>query len=243
MDIVVHRGANDLAPENTMAAARACENLGVEFVEIDVWRSLDGVHYIMHDPKLDRTTTGSGFIGRRRSGYIDKLDAGSWFSSEFAGEPVPRLEEFLDWARGRIGVYLDVKTGSLKQIVQMIRDREMSESVFFWFWSDRRARKFRRLAPDLSLKMNSKNPDMVRKHKAEFDHQIVEQGPGDGSAAVIRTCRELGIRTMANISGGKDKPDDGREALYSQIVELGYDMVNLDRPAPFVEFLKKEGLR
>ena len=50
---------------------------GADYVEIDVWRSLDGVHYIMHDPKLDRTTNGRGLIALRTSRYIDRLDAGS----------------------------------------------------------------------------------------------------------------------------------------------------------------------
>jgi len=77
MEIVVHRGANDVAPENTMASAQACIDLGADYVEIDVWRSLDGVHYIMHDPKLDRTTNGRGLIALRTSRYIDRLDAGS----------------------------------------------------------------------------------------------------------------------------------------------------------------------
>ena len=55
LEIVVHRGANKLAPENTMAATKKCIELGVEYVEIDVRESKDGLLYILYDKTLDRT--------------------------------------------------------------------------------------------------------------------------------------------------------------------------------------------
>lgn len=125
----------------------------------------------------------------------------------------------------------------------MIRDRGMEDRVFFWFWSDRRARKFRRIAPDLPLKMNSRTGGDVHRHKREFDHQIVEQGPNEATPEVMAACREHGIRIMANVTGEKGKSKAELDELYRRVVDLGYDMVNLDRPGPFVEFLRKEGLR
>ena len=240
MEIVVHRGANDVAPENTMAAARVCAEMRVEYVEIDVWRSLDGVHYIMHDPTLNRTTNGRGPIALRTSQYIDKLDAGAWFSAQFSGERVPRLEQFLDWARDRLKVYLDVKNGNLKEIVSMVRRRDMQDRVFFWFYSDRAAARFRKIAPEIALKMNSRTAEQVRDHKRRFDHQIVEHGPNERSEAVIAACRELGIRTMANITEADGFSPDERERVYRRVFELGYDMVNLDRPGPFIAYQKEQ---
>lgn len=242
MEIVVHRGGSDLAPENTMAAAEACADLGIEFIEIDVWQSQDGVHYIMHDATLDRTTNGHGPIAERSSGYIDSLDAGSWFSPEFEDQTVPRLDRFLDWARDKVGVFFDVKAGDLGRIVRMIRDRGMDDGVFFWFNSDEHAREFRRIAPDISLKMNSRDSDEVRKHYAEYNNQIVEQGPNEKSAAVVRACHDLGIRVMATVFGSTAR-SNGLAEVYRQIVDLGYDMVNLDNPEPFIDFLREKGLR
>lgn len=233
MEIVVHRGANRRAPENTIASAEACVALGVDYVEIDIWKSRDGVHYILHDPTLDRTTDGTGPIALRRSGYVDRLDAGSWFSPEFAGERVPRLDAFLDWARDRVKVFLDVKTGNLRRIVSMIRLRGMEDRVFFWFWSDRLAARFRRIAPEIPLKMNSRNAAQVREQKARFDHQIVEHGPNDNSADVIAACRESGIRVMAAVFG-TDSPELRRR--YQLAFDLGYDMINLDDPDSFLSF-------
>ena len=104
LEIVAHRGANHLAPENTIAAAQKCVELGVDYVEIDVRTSKDGVMYLLHDKTLDRTMDGTGEIKERESSYIDSLDAGSWFSSNFSGEKVPRLEPFLRVFKGKIKV-------------------------------------------------------------------------------------------------------------------------------------------
>jgi glycerophosphoryl diester phosphodiesterase len=105
--------------------------------------------------------------------------------------------------------------------------------VFFWFWSDRLAARFRRIAPDIPLKMNSRTAVQVRDHKARFDHQIVEHGPNDGSAEVIAACRAEGIRVMAAVFG-TDSPEV--RSRYQHAVDLGYDMINLDDPSSFLAF-------
>ncbi len=94
MEIVVHRGANKVAPENTKAAAEACLALVADFVEIDVRLSKDGIPFTLHDSSVDRTTNGSGEINDFTSDQIEILDAGSWFDAQFAGEKIPRLETY-----------------------------------------------------------------------------------------------------------------------------------------------------
>jgi glycerophosphoryl diester phosphodiesterase len=49
----------------------------------------------MHDPTVDRTTNGTGAVGNFTVAQLQALDAGSWYSREFAGVRVPTLEEFL----------------------------------------------------------------------------------------------------------------------------------------------------
>ncbi|MDN3719068.1 glycerophosphodiester phosphodiesterase family protein [Roseibium salinum] len=98
--IVCHRGACLSAPENTLASLAGAIDMGAEVVEFDVRPSRDGVLYVMHDATVDRTTDGTGRFADMTSDEIDTLDAGSWFSPEFAGERVPRLNTFLDACRG-----------------------------------------------------------------------------------------------------------------------------------------------
>lgn len=109
-----HRGASARAPENTLAAFREAARLGADAVECDVQLCADGVPVILHDDTVDRTTDGRGAVARLTLPQIRKLDAGAWFASRFRGERIPTLEETLEFARGRIGLNLEVKETDLK---------------------------------------------------------------------------------------------------------------------------------
>lgn len=97
---VAHRGAGRLAPENTLAAFRLGASHGYRMFECDVKLSADGVPFLMHDATLQRTTNAVEVIGRGHSavggdhawGVLSRLDAGSWHSRAFAGEPLPTLD-------------------------------------------------------------------------------------------------------------------------------------------------------
>ena len=55
----------------------------------------DGALVLCHDPRLDRTTNGSGLVSVKSLAAIRECDAGSWFDPSFAGERVPTLDEVL----------------------------------------------------------------------------------------------------------------------------------------------------
>nr|WP_233221290.1 glycerophosphodiester phosphodiesterase family protein [Streptomyces carminius] len=100
---VAHRGASAYAPENTLAAVDAARELGVEWVENDVQRTRDGELVVLHDDGLARTTDVEEVFPDRApwkvadftAAEIARLDAGSWFAPQYAGEPVPTLRQFL----------------------------------------------------------------------------------------------------------------------------------------------------
>lgn len=117
-----HRGAMGHAPENTLAAFRLGVAQGSDLVESDVQRSRDGVLVLMHDTTLSRTTdVEEVFPGRApwRVGdftyeEIQQLDAGSWFSEEYAGEPVPTMAQMVELLRPtRTGILMELKSPAL----------------------------------------------------------------------------------------------------------------------------------
>ncbi|MFC4410768.1 glycerophosphodiester phosphodiesterase [Chungangia koreensis] len=96
MKIYAHRGSSGTAPENTIAAFREAASLPIHGVEFDVHMTKDGELVVIHDERIDRTTTGSGFVKDMTLGELRQFDAGSWFSADFVGQLIPTLEEVLE---------------------------------------------------------------------------------------------------------------------------------------------------
>lgn len=93
--IFAHRGASAIAPENTMAAFKKAVEAGATWIETDVDVLKDGTPILIHDSSLDRTTNRSGSYYDLTVSDLDDIDAGSWFSPEFAGERIPTLAQLV----------------------------------------------------------------------------------------------------------------------------------------------------
>src|SRR5260370_25117768 len=97
MLVIAHRGASGHAPENTMAAFRKAVAMGATFIETDLQLSRAAHFVAIHDATVNRTTNGQGAVHDMTLAELRRLDAGSWFGSEFAGESIPTLEEILEF--------------------------------------------------------------------------------------------------------------------------------------------------
>ncbi len=111
MLIVGRRGDVAKWPENTLQGIRSAARLPADGIEFDVRQSADGTFYLMHDPRVDRTTGGTGFIRDLHDREIDTLvvDGGLGFHGQ-SGIKVPRLTDVLQELEGYDGeVFLDAK--------------------------------------------------------------------------------------------------------------------------------------
>ncbi|WP_246116786.1 glycerophosphodiester phosphodiesterase [Denitrobaculum tricleocarpae] len=93
--IMGHRGAAASAPENTLAGIRKAAAFGASWVEFDVKLTADRIPVLMHDDSLQRTTGDGRPAADVSLAEMKRLDAGSWFAADFAGETVPTLKETL----------------------------------------------------------------------------------------------------------------------------------------------------
>jgi len=133
--VVGHRGAKQIAPENTMASIRAAKQLGVSVVEVDVMLSKDDVLFIHHDNQLDRCTNGNGYLWDKTAAELRSLDAGTWFDSKFAHEPLPLLSELLLECNSLgLGLNVEVKHatdhgGDIPTEEDKVRERRLADVV------------------------------------------------------------------------------------------------------------------
>ena len=113
--IIAHKGASGLAPENTMAAFAKALELGVDQIELDVRHTRDEQIIVFHDPRLDRIvrdTLGSQITGDVHDYTLEEIkqfDVGSWFDSKYSNERIPTLKEVLDFINGQCKVLIEIK--------------------------------------------------------------------------------------------------------------------------------------
>ncbi len=109
--IIAHRGASRLAPENTLAAVQLAWRLGADAVEVDVHLTQDGRIVAIHDPTTDRTAGTHLEVAATHSDQLRQLDVGGHKYPEFAGEPIPFLEEVLATIPPGRHLFIEVKCG------------------------------------------------------------------------------------------------------------------------------------
>lgn len=177
--IVAHRAGAAFAPENTLSALENTIKDKVELAEIDVQQTRDGVLIVMHDSNFKRTTGLNQKVWDTDYKTVRTLDAGSHFSSAFAGEKIPTLKEMLSAAKGRIHLMIELKaTGHEEKLVEKtveeVKAAGMSGQCTVASMDLELLRQSKELAPDIDtvyittyLKSNLSELDYVDGYSVE----------------------------------------------------------------------------
>jgi glycerophosphoryl diester phosphodiesterase len=153
--IAAHRGGARLWPENSLTAFRGAVGLGVDLVEMDVHQTRDGEVVVIHDPTLDRTTTGHGVVHD-----FSWAELGAITIRGTADERLPRLAEVLALLRPTsVGLLLEIKSapgggrypGIEERVLALVRDAEMTgrTRVMAFDWAI--LERLRMLSPSVRL--------------------------------------------------------------------------------------------
>ncbi|HAY3561287.1 TPA: glycerophosphodiester phosphodiesterase family protein [Elizabethkingia meningoseptica] len=127
--VVAHRGDWRNYPENSIKAVNSAIKMGVDIVEIDIQKTKDGQLIIMHDPKLDRTTNGTGKISDVTLAYIKTLILRNGASMP-TREKVPTLEEMLSFIKGkRVMLNLDKAWNYLDEVLAIVNKTGTGEQI------------------------------------------------------------------------------------------------------------------
>jgi glycerophosphoryl diester phosphodiesterase len=131
--IFAHRGYTSSFAENTMGAFKEAEKAGADGLELDVQLTRDGEIVVIHDEKVDRTTTGSGFVKDFLFKEIRKLNANK---GGLKKEPIPSLIEVLEWLQSnKLICNIELKNGLIpydgmeEKVVQLVRKYELSNRI------------------------------------------------------------------------------------------------------------------
>ncbi len=125
---IAHRGNSIVAPENTVAACTAAAGVA-QLVEFDVRRCATGELVVIHDDTVDRTTDGTGSVASMSLAELQALDAGSWFSPDFAGERIPTMAQALAAILPGMTPLIERKTGPAAQYVSELQALGVEQEV------------------------------------------------------------------------------------------------------------------
>jgi glycerophosphoryl diester phosphodiesterase len=217
--VVAHRGAKNIAPENTIAAFEAAAKFGANYVEVDVRPSKDGELILMHDATVNRTTNGKGAVRDLTFAEIRALDAGN-------GEKVPTFRETLLWGKRRnVRIDVDHKEGSAEDVARVIRETGMIGNVVIE-GNRQNLKRFSELLPgvDTMPKVSSAADitEVCRLLKTSVVRLSTEQLVDPGSVRAVRSCP---ARVSYTILGKTDNEEEMR-----RIVALGAEVIETDRP-------------
>jgi glycerophosphoryl diester phosphodiesterase len=166
------------------------------------------------------------------SSQIDQLDAGSWFSEEFKGERVPRLEAFMNAIKGEIKIYFDIKSCDLKEMVDLVYKCGFQEDCFFWSSDTRRIKELRELDNTLAIKMTVRKMEDLE-YIMDYNPQIIECRLDILTPRVVDFCRENDLWIMVNALAR------GAEKNYQRIIDSPADLVNLDYPDIMIDLMNQ----
>jgi glycerophosphoryl diester phosphodiesterase len=113
MRLIGHRGARGEAPENTLSGFRYLRRLGVRAVELDIQVSRDGELVVIHDPFLERSTSGTGRVEEHTAAELAAVDATHRVFSQWPDtEGIPTLRAVMETLKDFEHIQFEVKAQS-----------------------------------------------------------------------------------------------------------------------------------
>ena len=225
MQIIAHRGASGLAPENTLKAIRMALALGAGTIEIDV-QLADGELWVFHDRRLERCTDGSGVLTAQSRAYLASLDAGE-------GEGIPTLWQVMEAIAGQAELHIELKGAQTADEVARLTRRAEAELGFGptqWVVSSfhhPELARFAALRPDIRLgALTSTIPLTLAKFAAELGAWSLNCDVDFVDQALVQDAHDRGLKVLVYTV---DEPAD-----QAMLAAIGVDGIFTNRPDRFL---------
>jgi glycerophosphoryl diester phosphodiesterase len=249
--ISAHRGGPSPGlPENAIPTMEALLMAAPAIMEVDVGQSTDGVLFLLHDDRLDRTTTGTGEAAAQDWAALSalKLKDNLGWVTPYA---IPKLSEALAWAKGRTVMQIDFKrSANVDKVVAEIRAAGMAGSVILIAYSVEQAASLHRAAPEMLLSVSVDAPGDVVALKAAGipDNRMVAfTGTRLPRPELYGELDKQNIEVIFGTLGRPPRSIDaviarlGMDERYAELGKEGVDILATDRPREAAAALAEAG--
>ncbi len=221
-------------PENAIETFANVVKYTPTIIELDVAMTKDGVLVLMHDDKLDRTTTGRGLVSETTYGEIQEL-----FLKDEEGNvtefKVPTFEDALIWSKGKTLLTVDIKRSvPYEKIIEAVRETQSEAHAALITYSFAAAKKLHNMAPELMLSVTIRNLEEIERLEdtgIPWNRVIAFTGVSERPQEFNKALHDKGVFAILGVLGNLDKSAVARgDELYASFVQKGADILATDRP-------------
>ena len=233
--ISAHRGGPDVGfPENALETFDRVARAMPAIIECDIRLSKDSVLVLLHDEQLDRTTNGTGRVGKFTYAELQELQLKD-SEGNLTDFRIPTLEEALLWGKGRVIFTLDVKKDVPYQLLSEIIHKTGAEAYSVVItYNTNQAVALHKVAPDLMISVSVKSArDLTQLVSSNIpDNRLVAfVGLSQPDSSLVKTLHDHGIKIILGTIGNLDKQAAARGyQVYAEYIENGADILSTDRP-------------
>lgn len=231
--VFAHRGANNFAPENSLAAFQKAMQLGCDGIELDVRLCSSGEVVVFHDRHTYRMTDIRGQIHRLTLSILRKLELKI---PGLPSERIPTLHEVLDLVKKNALINIDIKKESLvgnrleEKIVKILKDFHLDDNVIISSFNPFVLKKISILNPKLHLGFIFRNRSsimMLNGHPVKSLHARYRILSQRYLRSLNQRCKDIYSWTV-----------DDENSMYQQIL-LGVDGIITNRPEVYLKLKEK----
>ena len=233
--VSAHRGGPAAGyPENALETFEYQLSKQPLIIECDVAMSKDSVLVLMHDARLDRTTTGQGSLKQHTFAELRQF-----YLKDPAGVQthyrIPALDAVLKWGKGRTLFTLDVKRGvPYRKVIEAVRKAGAAANVVIITYTADQAAEVYRLAPELMISASiRKRDDLLRLNEYGVpDNRLVAfVGTSEAEEPLYGLLHDHGILCIVGTMGNLDQQAVTRgDEVYYDLIARGADILSTDRP-------------
>ncbi|MBD3768988.1 MAG: glycerophosphodiester phosphodiesterase family protein [Rhodobacterales bacterium] len=251
MAIAAHRGGPDTGfPENAIETFQHGFDRGIRVFEIDIAETKDGVLTLMHDDRLNRTTTGRGYVSDTDWETMSGLELEDNDGRRTGFHP-PKFTDVLLWAK-KTGAVLELDkkpTTSFRNIAAAVKAAGAEENVIFISYDDDQAAEIAAINPGLMMTATAYGDQDVAKLEArgvDRTRLIGWTGTKKTRPAAWRRLKKVGVEAAFGTLGraGERLDDvylaDGDGSEYDALAADGLVLLATDEPYRVADLIKAD---
>ncbi|HDM88528.1 MAG TPA: glycerophosphodiester phosphodiesterase [Candidatus Bathyarchaeota archaeon] len=230
IEVIGHRGAAGLEPENTLRSVRRAIELGVDRVEIDVRVSRDGGLVIMHDETVDRTTNGHGYVSELTLNELRSLDAGM-------GEKIPTLKEILEFTMGKAKLEIELKVPEATEpTIQLVEELNAEKDVIVISFMHELLERVHDLNPNIKTgALFFDVPKDILQRALKVHAYSIHVYYRNVNSELVKGAHRSGLEVAV---WNPNRIEEMRE-----MIGLGVDAIGSDRPDILIRLLRDIGMK